>query len=293
MLLCNPEFHIQEVLMQNYKEALEKDGFFVLKNVLIQDEVATFRKTLQELSGFNESEFVDQHPLKTLFKKTPKKFRFTEADGVTKNKALWPLLWNKKTLDVLNSIFSKPVHLLHHNDIHVGFSASGWHRDSVDRHYNEGPEWDESDESYELVRVGYYLMSYDECKFALGVLPGTHKYESKLTIFERFFPSKLGKLGRLLVALRYFLIGQNLFTHKAFWYKPEPGDCIVFNPKILHNGMYPRGPKYSMFVGYGVPGRHYDRMTDFYENRRKDLSYSSYSDELRSELEKHNLVTKK
>jgi hypothetical protein len=279
--------------MQNYKEAFEKDGFFVLKNVLSQDDVRKYREALQDLSGFEETDFVDQHPLKTLFKKTPKKLRFTQADGVTKNKPLWPLLWNKKTLDVLNSLFSKPVHLLHHNDIHVGFSASGWHRDSVDREYNVGPEWDESDEPYELVRVGYYLMSYDECKFALGVLPGTHKYESKLTIFERFFPSKLGKLGRLLVAIRYFLIGQNLFTHKAFWYKPEPGDCIVFNPKLLHNGMYPRGPKFSMFVGYGVPGRHYDRYTDFYENRRKDLSYSLYSDELFDELIKHKLVNPK
>ena len=275
--------------MNEYKESFEKQGFFIVKNALSKDEVELYKKTLEELSGITSKDFIDQHPIKTLFKKTPPKLRFAQSDGVTKNKPMWPLLWNEKVVGVLNTLFTKPVHLLHHNDVHVGFSASGWHRDSVDRLYGKGPEWDEAGDPYELVRVGYYLQSYDECKFSLGILPGTNKYESNWTIIERFLPSRLGKFGRMLVALRYLLIGQNLITHKAFWFKPEPGDAIVFDPRLLHTGTFPRGPKYSMFVGYGVPSTFFDRYSDYYENQRKDLEYKLYDDALLAELKKRDL----
>lgn len=276
--------------MSQYKEALKKQGYFVIRNALSPQEVQTYKTELEKLSGITKQGFSDQHPLKTLFEKTDKKYGWAEPDGVVKHRHLWPILWNEKVLSILNTLFKKPVHFLHHNDLHVGVSASGWHRDSVDRIFGKGKEWDESNEKYELLRVGYYLQSYEESKFALGVLPGTHQYEPKRTIIERFLPSKLGKFGRLLVAIRFLLIGQNLISHKADWFKPNPGDAIVFDPRLLHNGKYPRGPKYSIFIGYGVPSSFYDAHTQFYEGTRKDLNYSVLEGDLKQELQSRNLL---
>lgn len=275
----------------NNKEALKKDGYFILKNAITAKDIAEYRKHLEDLSGIKPDGFIDQHPIKAFFKrKKSKKGVWAQPEGVSKNKVFWPLLWNDKVVSAIKKALGDDVHILHHNDLHVGFSASGWHRDSVDRQFGEGKEWDESKEPYKLVRVGVYLQSYEESKFSLGVLPGTHKYESKWTIFERFTPLKLGIFGRMLVALRYLLMGQNLLTHKAFWFKPTPGDAIIFDPRLLHNGKYPRGPKYSFFIGYGVPNSFYDYHENYYENVRKELKYQPFDEELKKLLKQKGLL---
>ena len=59
----------------------------------------------------------------------------------------------------------------------------------------------------------------------------------------------------------------------AAWVPAEPGDAILFDPRILHSGSFIRGLKHSVFLAYGVPGRHFTRHRRYYREVRRELGY--------------------
>jgi hypothetical protein len=279
--------------MQNIdslKKQFDKDGFCIVRNLLNNDEVNLYKKILEEKSGVKKHQFESQNAFKFFVKNKKKNFGWKQSNGIVNFKEFWPLIWNEKLIGILKKLLDDDVKFLQHNDIHVGFSAIGWHRDSSDREYMVGPEWDESDEAFQLVRVGIYLQKYEESNFKLGVLPGSNKHESSLTTWELTGLSKLGLLGTAIRAIRYLLIGPNLFSKKSYWFKPNPGDAIIFDPRVYHRGTFIKGPKYSMFMGYGRPGRHFDRLTEYFNKKRTDLKYSEMPTDLKEKLKEKNLL---
>src|SRR5215510_13041174 len=132
-----------------------EDGFIVVRGLLTPHDVAFYMEQLKQSSGGAT--------------------RWTQPDGVNRNPAFWPLIFNEGLLASVRQIFGDTVRYLPHNDLHVGFSSFSWHRDSVTRAAGDGADWDETRDRYRLARVGIYLQRFVDSRFKLGLVKGSHR----------------------------------------------------------------------------------------------------------------------
>src|SRR5262249_53909186 len=160
------------------------------------------------------------------------------------------------------------VRYLPHNDLHLGFSSFSWHRDNVSRTAGRGPDWDETGEPYRIARVGIYLQRFEDSHFKLGFVNGSHR-PAWLTK-ERRLQRLTSPAANLLTGLS----GRDFIGSDAEWIAPDPGDCVIFDPRILHTGSRFHGQKYSIFVAYGVENSHFRNHWHYYLRMRTDLGYS-------------------
>jgi len=267
--------------MKNIQEEFNEKGFVILKSLLKKEEVEFYRNELQRLSGINEDNFYQ------IKKNVTKKINgvvnyrmFTGPDGVTQNPNLWSIIFHNEILKKVKTVLGDKIKFVQHNDTHVGFSASSWHRDSAFRTYGEGPDW-ETDEPYQNVRVAVYLQTYEQSNFKLGMIPKSNKKQSKLLSLELWLNQ--------IVKFKSLVFGQRMWFAKNEWLRTDPGDVIIFDPRVLHRGSYIKGPKYSMFFAYGIENKHYKNYNDYYLNKRKDLNYSAIPKELIEKLKEADL----
>jgi hypothetical protein len=180
-----------------------------------------------------------------------------------------------RLLEAVRAVLGAEARFLQHTDLHVGFSALGWHRDSVSRRRFVGADWDERREPYRLLRVGLYLQSFQESRFRLGVVPGTHRSGVRDPDAEAL-EAATGGAGRL----RALVLRRDPLAERARWLELGSGDCVLFDPRLLHSGTPIDGPKYSIFLAYGVPNAHFHRHRAYYRHLRPDLGYRDLDPEL-------------
>lgn len=263
---------------QEQRRQLREQGFVVVKGLLSAEEVDRYTALLLEKSGIDPESFSS----------SGRGFDgWNLTDGVTKTEAFWPLINHEGLLGNLRALLGDDVKYLQHSDLQVGFSAVSWHRDNVHRTYGVGRDWEEDDASpYDLVRVGVYLQSYESSNFRLGFIPGSHRFKPEGSAFARSANEfKFKVLGGLAWLGKRF---QDL-TPGAEWVATDPGDAIIFDPRILHSGSYIEALKLSMFVGYGVPSQHFADLQNYYRHMRGELGYGEFSDELITYLREHDL----
>lgn len=237
-------------------ERFSNDGFVVVRGLLSPADVASYVERLKTLAGGKE--------------------RWTLPDGVNSQPEFWPLVLDERLLAAVRSVLGPDIRYLPHNDLHVGFSSFSWHRDSVNRELGEGPDWDESGEPYRLARVGIYLQRFAASGFRLGFVKGSHHRPSRRT----------GALASVVSGLS----GIDLVGADAEWIATEPGDCVIFDPRMLHTGSRFHGEKYSVFLAYGVESAHFDRHWHYYVKMREDLAYSSIAPALAERLRAAGLL---
>jgi hypothetical protein len=244
---------------------LREKGFVVARGVLTPDEVDHYRAMLIERSGIDPATYTDTG-------RGGKSWNHT--DGVSKDPDFWDLIFNAGLRDEVGQAIGPGFKYLQHSDLQVGFSAVAWHRDNVSRSYGVGPDWDESDGPYGLVRVGIYLQRFADSGFRLGFIPGSHRFSATGTALQRTLREFTFKLQG---GLAYLGPTFQQLTRSAEWVATEPGDAIVFDPRILHSGSYIKGLKLSMFVGYGQENRHFADLQNYYRHVRKELGYEPFS----------------
>ena len=149
-------------------------GFVTVKGLLPKPEAETYVRHLERLSGRTRESFERYRVGLGVLKRGVYR-GWTLPDGVSKTREFWDLLVHPELLGVVREVLGPEACFLQHTDLHVGFSAVNWHRDSVNRRLGEGGDWDESEEPYRLARVGFYLQSHAESRFALGLVPGSHR----------------------------------------------------------------------------------------------------------------------
>jgi len=260
-------------------------GFVVVKGLLPRDAVEDKVRVLERLSGRTRSSFEEYRVGRGWLKRGVYR-GWTLPDGVSKTREFWDLVFLPGLLEVVREVLSSEALFLQHTDLHVGFSAVNWHRDSVTRRLGSGGDWDESEEPYRLARVGFYLQSHAESRFALGLVPGSHRHggamdEAGLADLERRTAP-----WRQAVALA---LGRDPVAGRAEWVPAESGDAIVFDPRIVHSGSFIQGPKYSAFLAYGVASRHYVRHVHYYRHVRAELGYEALAPELVARLREAGL----
>jgi hypothetical protein len=209
---------------------------------------------------------------------------WTFPDGLAQNRAFWPLIFNERLLATVRELIGPNIRFLQHNDLHVGFSSLNWHRDSVSRRVGHGSDWDEI-EPYRIVRIGFYLQPRIT-SFHLGLLPGTHRLPHPSDLSERH---RLEKMVGTISLLRRIILGRNVSPETAEWLAPAAGDAVIFDPRVLHTGSHANGPKYSVFLAYGVPNRHYIDHAIYYRFLRPELSYRQMHASLIARLQEEGL----
>lgn len=257
--------------MSTLKEQFEQQGFIVLNQVLTNAEIEQYKNAL-EIVGQNK-----------------KKTSWTIPDGVVAHEPFWSTIFNEKVLATVREILGDDVKFMQHNDLHLGYSSFAWHRDSINRTYSEDlPDWQESESPYKIVRCGYYLQP-EENDFHLGVVPGSHKlsglvseetfleYDKKLSNFENV-KAKLG--------------GKDWLKEQAVWIKTKPGDCVIFDPRLIHTGGEFEAEKYSYFTAYGIENKHFQEHYTYYRHLRYDLKYRALPRKLVELLKSNNLLAK-
>jgi hypothetical protein len=260
-------------------------GFVRVKRLLAPGEVERYVRELEWLSGRPRGEFerfrVDRGVLKRGVYRG-----WTLPDGVSKTRSFWDLVFRPELLEVVRDVLSPDARFLQHTDLHVGFSAVNWHRDSVQRALGTTGDWDETEEPYRLARVGFYFQSHSESRFALGLVPGSHRRGGALSDAElRAVERRTSPVAQALA----LALDRDLLGGRAVWVPAEWGDAIVFDPRIVHSGSFISGPKYSAFLAYGVPGRHFARHQHYYRHVRSELGYAALAPELAARLREAGL----
>lgn len=237
------------------------DGYTIVRSLFSSEQIAFYKRELDKLSfGIGQ--------------------KWTLPDGVCQNRPFWDVIFNPAILAAVRSLLGNDIRFLQHNDLHVGFSSFHWHRDSVCRTYGKGPDWDESTEPYQLVRVGIYLQERSG-GFKLGLVRGTHRPDRLPEPERNFIESKTGGLSKV----RSILGGKDPLDNRADWVATEPGDCVVFDPRTIHTGSDFQEKKYSFFVAYGIENRHFRNHYNYYRYLREDLNYGALHPELVERLQ--------
>src|SRR5262245_15929103 len=237
---------MRSTLVQRFAE----DGFVVVRGMLPPREVAFYIERLKALSAGAA--------------------RWTQPDGVNRHPDFWPIIFNDRLLAVVREVLGPAIRYLPHNDLHVGFSSFSWHRDSVNREFGDGPDWDETHHPYRIARVGIYLQQFAESQFKLGLVKGSHR-PWDVTARQRRVRRRTGAAAAIVSGLS----GIDFVGADAEWVATEPGDAIIFDPRCLHTGSRVHGDKYSIFVAYGVENQHFRRHWQYYLKLRSDLAYSA------------------
>jgi ectoine hydroxylase-related dioxygenase (phytanoyl-CoA dioxygenase family) len=270
---------------QKMRQELDRQGYTIVRGLLTQEEVDYYVARMEALSGITRAGMQGGEEWKGSGRGSGGS-SWTLPDGVAKSRDFWPIIFNERLLEIVRNIVDPDVRFLQHNDIHVGFSAISWHRDSVNREFGVGPDWDETDAPYKLVRCGIYLQTFAESNSRLGFIPGSHKPPvGPVSRSAKFNERKLKWLG----AANYLSPKIQMAASNADWIPTEPGDCVIFDPRTIHSGSYITGPKYSVFVAYGVENKHFFNHYNYYRNIRSELGYGELDPEFVQMLKDQDL----
>ena len=219
-------------VFEGLREAYRRDGFVVVRGLLEVEEAMAVRQQLVEHSGVTDADFDD------VGDGVPRKW--TSPAGVAQVPAFQHLLVDERLVALSREVLGPEAVYLHHNDLHAGYSSPGWHRDNVHRTFGQGEDWDESTAPYRCARIALYLQTHAESGFKFGLIPGSHRRESRLVRWERQAPR--------FSTVRRMVMGQRLAFARARWIATEPGDVVIFDHRVLQCGGRTRGPKYSIYL---------------------------------------------
>lgn len=266
------------------RRRLERRGY-VVRGLLSRDRVARLSRHLNRLSGLSENELTGatgSHQL--LRRRLPS--GWTLPDGVTKHRDFWPVIFHSRLLRLVRSLLGPDVRFLQHSDLHVGYSSFNWHRDSVSRTYGEGADWEESKSRYAIVRVGIYLRVPEDGSFRLGLVPGTHRPPASGGERQR---RKVERYTGWMSHVYRWVRGENAVPPGTEWVAAEPGDAVIFDPRVIHTGTPVTGPKCSLFLAYGLPNRHSANHVHYYRHLRPELGYEEIPEKLAERLRAEGL----
>jgi len=271
--------------------SLDDDGFMIVRGLLTEEEVLRYRRQIQKLSGINDSDFGQKV--------------FECSDGVSRNREFWPLVTNPQLISVLRELRGPTLRYTQHSDLHA-HRTGGWHRDCACRTYGVGPDWSADGDPYQVVRVAIYLQSYQESGSSLGVVPGSHRFEQKLsddewhvwaggqqhsTLAQRIL-RRLGLRREAPLPERSMV----MWTHPEkttpscpLWIQTEPGDCIIFDQRLYHSASPIHGPKYAIYLSYSPENQHARNHMGYYRYFRKDLAYDDLDPDLVTVLHQEKL----
>src|SRR5262249_21507411 len=128
--------------------------------------------------------------------------------------------------------------------------------------------------------------SYEDSRFRIGFVKGSHRTTGLGRDERRRIERRTSPAANVLSGLT----GLDLLRSRARWVAPDRGDCVIFDPRILHTGSRFHGQKYSIFLAYGVENAHFQHHWRYYLSLRTDLGYSRVPAALAERLHEAGLL---
>lgn len=142
----------------------EQQGFVVLKQAFTKDEIEDFREL-----AYKQLEIDKQ---KDNVYSIPKSQAFYVKGDLLSKELLGKIVLDNRVLNLVRTVLgSNEITYFGDGSYQIGVGLRGYHRDNIDREYNNGPDWDGE---YDIVRVGLYLQDHKKYSGGLKVKLGTH-----------------------------------------------------------------------------------------------------------------------
>ncbi len=196
-----------------YKDILNKEGYFILRDVLTKEEVEEYKNLTVDYIKNNRQICHAKGITIPDFMKRPQFSKLSE------------LVNNKNIHAMLKEVFGENYRYCGHNDIGINRIA-GWHKDKLNPPYGKYETvdiWEEKDgEKHEIIKVLIYLQDHSNDNDGLKVVPGSQHKKT----YE---------------------------TDDYVQLKPRLGDAIVFDQRITHRGMEKQvlRPRILVSLGFG------------------------------------------
>jgi hypothetical protein len=195
----------------NFKQDLNNQGYFIVKNIFSKGEIDEFRNEIVEYTNNNNT--IQNAGGLTI----PDFMRHKQLSKIAKIKD------NKKILKILDEIFDNNYRFCSHNDIGIN-RIVGWHKDKLNGEYTRYETidiWNEyKGEKHEIVKVLIYLQDHSKNNDGLKIVPKSH-------------------------------IVKDINTENWVQLNPEIGDVIIFDQRITHRGMKKQVKEPRILVSFG------------------------------------------
>ena len=222
-----------------------KNGYCVIRNFLNKKEIEKYALLAEK------------------FREKSKNIR---TWGLHNYKECWDIIVNERILNVLRNLLGPDILYLYNSHIEENNETDreyGWHRDNTTRIFGKGPDWDPK-EDYNVIRVGFYLSSFDIAKSGINVIPGSHKKKYTFSQLLRLILYRTKNIESSFVkGIRKIIekyIGDNIKTNL--------GDCVMFLANVYHSPIPTSGLRKSLFTTYGTNNKHAKNYNNYYLKHR-------------------------
>jgi phytanoyl-CoA dioxygenase PhyH len=225
--------------VDEHQSAFATEGYIVHRRLLERDEVRHYRALLDGLAR-NPSE--------------PAAFRreqggFAHVEGLTHRREFWPIVFHERLLAAARRVLGEDIRYIRHSDLHVNYPLSPrWHGDLEELHNILRHRLAGNSVPFRILRAGLYLGD----NMVFGVVAGSHLRSWRL--LERQV-DVTNRVNRMVGHITRRLVFPP-FPGRATWLHLDPGDCVLFDVRLLHTGHYAQPPKYAILLCYGAANAH-------------------------------------
>jgi Phytanoyl-CoA dioxygenase (PhyH) len=263
-----------------HRASLLRNGYAVVKNLLLSDEVERLRETaieaLGELEGLG---------LTSTDRGSEGTIRASTCDLLSVP-SLRHVLLDARLLGVIERLLGGRPCYFGDSSVRAGKSgARAWHRDNVDRvRWRGGPDWRDP---YPLLRCGLYLQDQAHHSGGLALRPGSNRPGRRVPTLPRLVRAGAGDL--VAWDLRIVHAGEVVRPRGLPWLalNPRLQTCL---PEIMR--VPDDRERIVMFMTFGLAGSHLDHYVAYLKTRdymNKSWINSRFGEEVWEEAENAGL----
>ncbi len=246
-------------ILRNCRDRFDTFGLLRVRNVFSRDEQDRILDDIATVTGLGDDAYPDVAAGRSK--------AYCSPGTITRNKVFWPIIYHENILTLMRVLIDENVNFMGDN-LSVHWHNVGFHRDQEFDLANP-PAWDPNYEQYRFGRVLAYLNHEGAPPNHLLFRPFSDKSMPELPALN----------GMMLEDLTSWSVPLTL----------EPGDCVVFDPRVVHSGAPLEGPKNMISLSYGTENLH--TIDAYFYGRfvRTEEGYTDWPDELVDELRARNL----
>ncbi|MFN0031725.1 MAG: hypothetical protein ACKVOR_06160 [Flavobacteriales bacterium] len=235
-------------------ELFEQTGYALKFGMFSKDEIDITRKAVAIQFAEDEKAGLTRSVRNT-------GARYAQGDLLSK-KHLRHILLDGRMVQMAKDILQSE-HIVYFGDstYQIGTGSRGFHRDCVDRNFNNGPDWQSP---YNIIRMGIYLQDHANYSGGLKIKIGSHNNASGKSIF---IDSHAGDVAAWSL--------KTLHSGNAVRIKGMKG--ISIDNSSIENRipgflkLDQAEERMSLFMTFGVAGAHVDRYIHDYMLKRDDV----------------------
>jgi hypothetical protein len=254
----------------SYVSFYEKNGFVLVRQLLMDEFIAPTAQQIKEQANLSFGQ------------------RLTAPDAVNRFPEALEVLTRKPIIASMHDIIGDDVKFLQLADLHYNHNADGWHRDSTNRAFGHGNDWNEDTEKYDIAKLILYI---EVDQFGLAIIAGSHRSNTSIPESHLAFSAAHALTDEDIAADRKFDAGTIVLI------SPRPGDAILFDERLLHCGRPHDGeqfsgkliaPKMTLCWVFGRESQHAHRFHSYFRFVR--ANYDPLTSEVRARLSSAKLL---